>query len=67
MDSLIVNNVNVLTEIANKANTSALSSYVLTSAQTTELSSYALKNNQTFTRLITIPNLEITGTIGFDK
>jgi hypothetical protein len=39
LDSLIVNNVNVLTEIANKASTSSLSSYVLTSALTTALNS----------------------------
>ena len=64
LDSLIVNNVNVLTEIANKASTSSLSSYVLTSALTTALSSYVAKNNATFTGIITIPNLEITGTIG---
>jgi hypothetical protein len=74
---LFIGTTNVLSTLNNKANTSALSSYVLTTAQTsalssyvltsaltTALSSYAVKHNATFTGIITIPNLEITGTIG---
>ena len=45
LDALIVSNINVLTEIGTKANTSALSSYVLTSALTSSLSSYVLTSS----------------------
>lgn len=58
-DILIVNGINILTELANKLNSSSLSSYVLTTDLTSTLSSY-LKlnvNNRLF-----VPNIILTTT-----